>query len=392
MGCISSKFVSRSISFHEERRQSLQRTTNPIPSLEDIIITGNGSDHYLALVCTANTVANKLHSQSFSSSTHKKPAIESVDTETINKLLARLDQGENKEAETDLAKRSKSCHWFPDNVVSSLSLESSPSDELKQDKAEWSCMGMVRSRSFHTVEEYDALVNKIWFSKSSNMQQKGFNDEDDDSETSVKLFDSKSLEQFVVKELHQSCLKDKYTAEENHVIKDTGILCSEPERKERIPRPNSHGSSSSSSSGKQEVIPSQESNVSESAAQGGNAIQKGNKRKIISERLESLRIPSHIQFPAIASLRERLPVGGIYSYGTYITPKFGSYSLPTCGTSNECSEDVVFSPELVAAFEQCMQQLQAEEENILKKIVENSEEGSTKEIESRELTPPCTIE
>ena len=42
--------------------------------------------------------------------------------------------------------------------------------------------------------------------------------------------------------------------------------------------------------------------------------------------------------------------------------------------ANESCEDSIFSPELVSAFEQCMQKLEAEEENILKQILENVEE------------------
>ncbi|KAJ7946493.1 hypothetical protein O6P43_031414 [Quillaja saponaria] len=89
-------------------------------------------------------LSGQLHSRSFSSRTCSKPAIEPVNTEIINKweLLARVDQGENKEAETEVMKRAKSCHRFREHVSSSITQEESTSDEFKQDTAEWSCAGM----------------------------------------------------------------------------------------------------------------------------------------------------------------------------------------------------------------------------------------------------------
>lgn len=103
-------------------------------------------------------------------------------------------------------------------------------------------------------------------------------------------------------------------------------------------------------------------------------LEKGNKRKAIANRLESLRIPSGVESPAIGSLKEWLPADGIYSPGSYVTPKFGSYSSTNIKNENESSEDSIFSPELVSAFEQCMQKLEAEEQNILKQILETVEE------------------
>jgi hypothetical protein len=122
----------------------------------------------------------------------------------------------------------------------------------------------------------------------------------------------------------------------------------------------------------EEVIPSHKEKI----------LEKGNKRKDIAKRLESLRIPSNVESPAIASLRKWLPADGIYSPGSYVTPKFGSYSSTNIRNEDESSDDSIFSPELVSAFEQCMEKLEAEEETILKQILENVEEEIDEEMKN----------
>ena len=54
--------------------------------------------------------------------------------------------------------------------------------------------------------------------------------------------------------------------------------------------------------------------------------------------------------------------------------------------ANQSTEDSIFSPELVSTFEQCMQNLDAEEEKILKQILENVEEGSDEGMQPQERT------
>lgn len=378
MGCISSKIIARSLSFHEERKQGSRRTANGIPLLEDLIISANGSDQYLALVCAASTVSNKLHSRSFSSNTSPKLAIEPVNGETIEKLeiSSRLDQEGGKQIESDKKNRSKSWHWFPDHILSSLSQENLFGFE---DKHELSSKGATRSRSFHTVEEYDDMVNKTWLSKSPSVRQSEFNDEEDnDSVTNMELQVSQYTtnhtedQDSAIKKMQSPCLHKKCSLEENKIVKEKSIL--------------STASSQISSSGteNEEVAPSQKTNMLQSV-QGVRAIEKGNKRKDVAKRLESLSIPSNMECPAIASLREWLPAGGIYSPGSYVTPKFGSYSLMNIRNANGSSEieDSIFSTELVSAFEQCMQKLKADEENILKQIMENVEEESDGEMQPK---------
>lgn len=167
--------------------------------------------------------------------------------------------------------------------------------------------------------------------KSQIDQKNEFNNEDDDGSVTNK----------------------KYSLEGREMVKEINIIKNE------------------------ELDPSHKRIMLESDSKGVSTIEKGNKRKAIAKKLESLRIPYNIECPAIVSLREWIPKDEIYSPGSYVTPRFGSYSsLMNIGNEKEWSEDSVFSPELVSAFEKCMQNLEAEEENILKQIIEDVEEES----------------
>lgn len=141
MGCLSSKLIiARSISYHEERN----RRSNSIPLLEDLIISTSGnSDHYLSLLCTANKVSNKLHSKSLSSSTSSKISTEHETSEVVEKLEQENLSGFEEK-----------------HVLGSKDT--------------------VGNRSFHTVEEYDDMVNRIWLKESQIVQPIEFNNEDDD--------------------------------------------------------------------------------------------------------------------------------------------------------------------------------------------------------------------
>ncbi|CAJ1962799.1 unnamed protein product [Sphenostylis stenocarpa] len=352
MGCFSSKVIARSISFHEDRKKRSQRKTNGIPLLEDLIISSGGSDRYLALVCAANTVSNKLHSGSLGSNTSSKLAIEPVS--------ARLDQGEGKQTERDKKNKSKSWHQFPEHIVNSLAQENSSGFEEKHDP---SYKGAARSRSFHTVEEYDDMVNKIWLSECHTDQKSEFNDEEDTSSGNNTTHHTEDMD-CVNKRMQAPSLNKKHSLNEKKIVKENNNLSTASKSSTVAPTLRSHIPIPGIKN--EEVIPSHKTSITE----------KGNKRKAVAKRLESLRIPSNVEYPAIASLREWLPAGGIYSPGSYVTPKFGSYSTMDIRNENESSDDSIFSPELVSAFEQCMQNLEAEEENILKQIVENVEEES----------------
>lgn len=104
----------------------------------------------------------------------------------------------------------------------------------------------------------------------------------------------------------------------------------------------------------------------------------GWKRKAMGRQLESLKLPiaAKAEFLKVGSLKEWMNAGeDIYSPETYVTPKFGSYEI-------ERREFGVFSPELVAVFEECMRRMDAEEVDIVKQIEERFEsESDTAQLE-----------
>ncbi|GAV70268.1 hypothetical protein CFOL_v3_13766 [Cephalotus follicularis] len=349
MGCICSKVLSRSISYHEELNQRFHGGASDNPVLE-----GSGRDHFLALICTANlVVANKI--QSGSSNPESNAFHESDMKDEITKtsytweLNASIQQGQEtfsrpevlllpppprkavESIDVNLLRRSTSCQWNSEknNEVSSLSVESYINRE------------MALSRSFHTVEEYDAMVQKLCL---SNKQQTRCEGEDHvPKHGEVNIYETHEIK------------KKASAAEERSVIEEIGT--------------QSVTVTSSTSKGS--------SNFVEDVTHQGNAVlHRGSKRKAIAKGLESLKIPPTIEFPIVASLREGINgEGEVDSPGSYVTPKFGSYSFPFSGTENKGrSKGVTFDQELVDAFEECMQQLEAEEESILKQLSEVNEE------------------
>lgn len=102
-----------------------------------------------------------------------------------------------------------------------------------------------------------------------------------------------------------------------------------------------------------------------SSVKSGENCEAGWKRKAVARGLKSLDISTPA--PGTARMKQRMVVQAqIYSPGTYVTPKFGSYNDPAVRETRQ--ENAVFSPELVAAFEDCMQQLQLDEDSILRHI------------------------
>ncbi|KAJ6749327.1 hypothetical protein OIU85_000022 [Salix viminalis] len=317
MGCISSKLVCRSLSFQEELTKNMQRSANDIPALEELAISGNINDHFFALVCTANTVACKYKSN--------KPVVE---------------------PDTSLEKTKP--EFNATNEVSYPSVESFHGVEEKRRNHE----GVWRGKSFHTIEEFDALIEKLNLSKE---QKIGCDGEDDGSVTGVKLNHFRSS-------THAS-----EHSKDSNIIQETNshMNDSSPPEANSTMEENLTLSTSELAGKKLIAIPSRsntaaESTVVEDSSQG-HVLKKGFKRKSIAKRLESIEIPQIIEFPAVTGLKEWLRVGGqVYSADAYVTP----------------NEEDIFNPELVAACEESMEQLEAEAENILKQIVEKLEEES----------------
>ncbi|KAJ0081368.1 hypothetical protein Patl1_09619 [Pistacia atlantica] len=337
MGCLSSKLVTRSLSLREELNQSFQRTANGISS------SGGDGDHFHAVVCPASLPPSQLLSDSFSSesnTSHKPDVFELIRYESTRKweLTTNADKEEEEQVEhapsllpetkestgaADLARRSKSCHWSEDEHEM-FSLVTVIYDENNKG------ITRARSRSFHTVEEYDALVEKLRSSRAmADAEQIRFSSKE---ESSLQLHHFK-----------QSQSEDEAQVEEKGVLFSSGTETTVAGTREE---PNVENAETS--------------------------MFKGSKRKVIANGLESLEIPATIEFPRVGSLREWVHVGGqVYSPGAFVTPKFGSYALPISEPENKCIQGTIFDPELVAAFDECMEQLEEEEETILKQIEES---------------------
>ncbi|XP_020538228.1 uncharacterized protein LOC105642117 [Jatropha curcas] len=257
----------------------------------------NRDDQFLTFVYTANTdaIAPKLRSD-------KNHQSESIVDFNAWEFLSNLEQGRDSTTGTQAlpmprveltkSKRSSSFHCITEH------------DNL-QNSQEWNHRCVGRARSFHTVEEFDAIM----------VQRSSLSD------AKLQVYESQHI-------------KDEISLEKTPIMPSSQL----------------HN----------------ELKAGEESPQEGNISEKGSKRKKIAKALDSLEIPHTVEFCTIASLKEWL-----HSGGAYITPKFGSYSLPSSGTrANECNECAIFSPELVAAFEERMQQLEAEAESVLKQISE----------------------
>ena len=328
MGCISSKFITKSLSFREDH-SNRKRGINGLTVLDELFTSDDGNsgsnDHqFFALV-------SKLRTGDFV----PEKSLESNDKETINtwELMAGLEeQAEQKEDETvssvaqeimnwkgvelDRLKRSKSCE------ISNLATAFGLNDDQEN-------KGVGRSRSFHTVEEYDAMMERNMFSVHSD-------------EYDVAKFQGTD----------ESISRSRY---ENN--KDRA---SEPDIKEVIPSVSSRS-------------------INMDGGQETDTYDAGLKRKGLSKGL-SLQIPSAAEFRKTGSLKDWLQNGGnAGSPGEYVTPKFGNYNKPKSKLSEEYRDDSIFNPELVAAFEEFLERLEVEENSVLEQI-----EGNRSEITATE--------
>lgn len=120
MGCISSKIMTKSASFHQEFNRSMRKGSIDV---DEIVIAKNNSDQLIALLCAANTVARKLKEPNATKDATAKDS-ESNDIETINtwEMLVGLEEDNN------------------------------------QSKTIMSNDSVGRSRSFRTVEDFDAMM------------------------------------------------------------------------------------------------------------------------------------------------------------------------------------------------------------------------------------------
>lgn len=139
MGCVSSKILTKSASFREELNRSLRRRTNG--GVDEIIITKNNGDQFLALLCTANTVAQRLKESS--------PAQEPK----VGKNPSAMIKNANSNSNSIGAKE-------PDiETINTWELLDGLEDDNEGEEHQNAGSDSVGpSRSFRTVEDFDALV------------------------------------------------------------------------------------------------------------------------------------------------------------------------------------------------------------------------------------------
>ncbi|KAF6145979.1 hypothetical protein GIB67_033338 [Kingdonia uniflora] len=153
MGCISSKIMTRSTSFQEELSRSLHRRNKGFPGLEELIfVSKNGDD----IVSTANssTVPEKPQSVTHPI-TNTRPSGEPTRHHIINswELMEGLEEY-NQQEPINAMQRSKSLNGSS-NFKSSLD---SSFDGITTSCSENGNVG--RCRSFHTIEEYNTMVER----------------------------------------------------------------------------------------------------------------------------------------------------------------------------------------------------------------------------------------
>lgn len=334
MGCISSKILKKSLSFREDLSHSHRSKRNRIATSgipDDLLFTsGNGNGN--------GTSGDHKFLSKKSQVPKSALALEPTNVEMINtwELMAGLEEQEVETASSKIVdadkirRRSKSFHWSPED-------EGSIIDHV----FDVGKKGVGRSRSFHTVEEYDAMLERILLSKAQK------NDDDDDDYVQLKPCGASSTMNY------------QYTQNKNGIqllsrgkdlVEDNAMdLTSGPDDiKQVFPRNTITITIEESSSFKDVVI---------------------QERSIKTKGLESLQIPSAVELQSIGSLREWLLGGGggggdgcVESPGDYVTPKFGNYDK-SCG--EEWKEEPILNPELLAAFEEFIQQLEIEEERFL---------------------------
>ncbi|KAG1327354.1 putative Sm-like protein LSM7 [Cocos nucifera] len=367
MGCASSKILMRSGSFQQEVKQSKQRKTN---GLEELFISKDGGDQFLALLRTANTVARKIKASSRreepetdveatieptnsktmdveESDSTANPENELTNIETINawELLSGLEEGKEDEQHQQ--------REYDHNVqISDISKDEdykfiipSTTFNLIGDNSN----GVVtQTRSIHTVEDYDAMV------AGNYPLEEGKYMTETSRSTDVQLPTGSDS-------LIRECSTISATMEHNGA---------EQEKHEELEL---------KSIGK-------EAGVQENVDVKPDKSEKGPKRKAMAKELTALKVPA-FEFSRTGSLREWLKLGGqVFSPGSYVTPKFGNFvSQDPRNGEIGCDRDV-FDPDLIAQFEQAMKQLTMEEEFVLEQIIESLEKGHEGDISREEIS------
>lgn len=137
MGCVSSKILTKSASFRDELNRSLRRRTNG--GVDEIIITKNNGDQFLALLCTANAVAQRLKESS--------PALEPDGVKNPSAMIKNSNSNSVGAKEPDI------------ETINTWELLDGLEDDNEGEEHQNAGNDLVGpSRSFRTVEDFDALV------------------------------------------------------------------------------------------------------------------------------------------------------------------------------------------------------------------------------------------
>lgn len=362
MGCSSSKILTRTGSFQKEVKQSKQKKTN---GLEELLMSKDGGDQFLALLCTANTVARRIKASSLREEPEQNAEAtieptnsktidieesdgiantenEPTNIETINawELLAGLEEGKGEEqqqqtenhhnVESSNIDKDEDCKF----IVGNDSILST-SFNLIEDNSN---VVVTQTRSIRTVEDYDAMV-------AGNYPEEGKYMTETSRSTDVQLpTGSESL--------IRECSTISVKMEDNDV--------EQREKHEEL----------------ELKIFGIEVGVQENVdVKLDKKSENGPKRKAMAKELTALKVPA-FEFSRTGSLREWLKLGGqVFSPGSYVTPKFGHFVSQDPRNGETWGDHDVFDPDLIAQFEQAMRQLTMEEEFILEQIIESLDKG-----------------
>ncbi|KAI4371199.1 hypothetical protein MLD38_019462 [Melastoma candidum] len=371
MGCISSKVMARSASYRQEMKlgssRGTARGTQALPG--DLLIPKKGSHHFLALVCTATATADGHRSGSFTFESPISADKTGDDDATIvphQVPLVNQDQStDDHEASADPPKRSRSWHSFPlEDLPYASSAESCNEDNCT---AEVNDKGAIQSRSFHTVEDYDRLLKRIWHATLSGKENGAEESAEREKEKLTSPIDTANQ----TKEDNANSQETKSSQGRASLVGESNAsnvmmikIARDDKEDPRSLKVNIQGELSINNDATQErPLP---------------LTAKGFKRKSIARELNALKIPSTFEPPAVASLREWIPEGQVSSPDVDPTPKFGSFFVPSDNITNKSDQHAIFNDELVFALEEQLQHMKAEEEDILKQITSTWEvPGST---------------
>lgn len=183
MGCLPSKAVTRSLSFQEELNYGFQRTSKSIPVWEELLTSHNTNDQVLAFVYSAHTTNEVINRDP--KTANETSDIAKVKADAENSLLPRHAI---RMSDFGRLSRSKSCQMILDKE---FSMQDPQIEGLSENKLDWRDKNTGGSRSFHTVEEYDALLKRIYMSSTRD----GESFQDNESSLDENAHTSKSMDE-----------------------------------------------------------------------------------------------------------------------------------------------------------------------------------------------------